>query len=206
MAPINLSDEEIAFKLSQALVSEVDVLSMEFPHRSDIYQENPRPAAVLIPLARKKDQLHIIFTKRTQTLPEHSGQVAFPGGQCDPQDYNREATALRESKEEIGLEPKDVKILGRLNDFLTVTNYQVTPIVGMIQWPYNFRISYEEVSKVFTIPFDWLAETGHYEIRKRILPPPYGKVPVIFFNEYDGEVLWGASARITLHLVNILLK
>ena len=90
---------------------------------------------MLIPFLRIEQAWHLLFTRRNSALPEHSGQVAFPGGRADPDDPDLETTALREAYEEIGLLPADVRILGRLYDFLTITNYLVTPIVGVIPWP-----------------------------------------------------------------------
>jgi hypothetical protein len=91
-----------------------------------------------------------------------------------------------------------------MRDYLTVTNYRVTPVVGVIPWPYPFRIASEEVSRVFTIPLTWLENPANHEERLRQLPAPHAPVPVIYFHPYDGEVLWGASARFTLFLINIL--
>ncbi|HEX7972912.1 MAG TPA: CoA pyrophosphatase [Anaerolineales bacterium] len=116
-----------------------------------------------------------------------------------------ETTALREAREEIGLEPGSVRLLGRLPTYLTVTNYSVTPVVGAIPWPFPMRISPEEVARVFTIPLDWLANPANHEARLRELPAPYEPVPVIYFQPYDGEVLWGASARFTLALLKAIV-
>jgi 8-oxo-dGTP pyrophosphatase MutT (NUDIX family) len=113
-------------------------------------------------------------------------------------------TALRESYEEIGLKPQDVRILGRLQDYLTITNYRVTPVVGVIPWPYELHPAEVEVSRVFTIPLDWLAQPENYAERPRQLPAPYAPAKVVYYEPYDGEVLWGASARMTLNLVRAL--
>jgi 8-oxo-dGTP pyrophosphatase MutT (NUDIX family) len=165
---------------------------------------DPRPAAVLIPFLRIEQAWHLLFTRRNSALPEHSGQVAFPGGRADPEDPDLDTTALREAYEEIGLLPADVRILGRLYDFLTITNYLVTPIIGVIPWPYPLRLSAEEVSAVFTIPLDWLADPANREERLRSLPAPYDPIPVVYFHPYGGEVLWGASATFTLALLEVL--
>ena len=163
-----------------------------------------RPAAVLIPMLRQNDGWHLLYTRRNSDLPEHSGQVAFPGGRSDPDDASPEDTALREAYEEIGLSPKDVRILGRMHDFLTVTNYLVTPVIGVIPWPYPLMLADHEVSRAFTISLAWLADPANQEIYERLLPEPYTPVPVIYYHEYDGEVLWGASARFTVRLIEVL--
>lgn len=196
-----LSEREITQRLAQAY--EVQV-APEYPELSKLLSGPPRPAAVLVPLLKKKGNWHLLLTRRNADLPEHSGQVAFPGGRADPEDGSPEQTALREAQEEIGLNPSDVRILGRMQTFLTITNYNVTPIVGVAPWPYPFRPASEEVSRVFTIPLAWLADPLNHEIQERSLPPPYDPVPVVYFKPYDGEVLWGASARLTLNLLDIL--
>jgi 8-oxo-dGTP pyrophosphatase MutT (NUDIX family) len=199
-----LGREEITQRLKRALANGKQELHLEFPALPQFLTSPPKPAAVLIPFISKPEGWQILFTRRHSDLPEHSGQVAFPGGRADPEDTSPEQTALRETYEEIGVRPQDVVILGRLQDYLTVTNYRVTPVVGVIPWPYPLRPAVEEVSRVFTIPLDWLARAENHEERQRLLPPPYAPAQVVYFQPYDGEVLWGASARMTLNLIRAL--
>jgi 8-oxo-dGTP pyrophosphatase MutT (NUDIX family) len=91
-------------------------------------------------------------------VAEHQGQVAFPGGRADPSDTTPEMTALREAHEEIGIDPTKVRILGRMQSLHTISNYVVTPIVGVIPWPVSFRLEETEVRRVFSIPLNWLAD------------------------------------------------
>jgi 8-oxo-dGTP pyrophosphatase MutT (NUDIX family) len=175
-----------------------------------------RPAAVLIPLfhASEQDRLdhvwRVLFTRRTQAVAEHQGQVAFPGGRADPGDSSPESTALREAHEEIGVDPTQGRILGCMNELRTISNYCVTPVVGVIQWPFPIIKEEIEVSRVFSIPLDWLADPLHHEIRNFTVPPPYAQLlhqqvrPVIYFQTYDNELLWGVSAQITLNFIHIL--
>ena len=202
----DLSPEEISRRLAQALLEATPEPYLEFPALPQFLTEQPRPAAVLIPFLLKNSAWHLLFTRRHSDLPEHSGQVAFPGGRADPGDPSPEHTALREAYEEIGLEPQDVHLLGRLQDYLTITNYRVTPVVGVIPWPYELHPAEVEVSRVFTIPLDWLAQPKNHEERQRLLPAPHDPAKVVYFQSYDGEVLWGASARITLNLIHALSK
>lgn len=201
-----LSAQEIAARLAKALSEQegIDESCGSFPYPSDLLPDAPRPAAVLIPLLRQDGAWHVLFTRRHAHLAEHSGQVAFPGGRADPGDGSPEGTALREAEEEIGVAPQDVRVLGRLEPFRTITNYCVTPVVGEVPWPYPLRLSPVEVSRAFTIPLGWLADPSHFEERQRELPPPFGVVGVIYFDAYHNEVLWGASARFTLRLLRVL--
>jgi 8-oxo-dGTP pyrophosphatase MutT (NUDIX family) len=166
--------------------------------------EGYRLAAVLIPLVNASGEWHLLFTRRTETLPDHKGQVAFPGGAYEPGDENLITTALREAQEEIGINPADVKILGQMDPLVSVSAYQITPFVGTIPWPYRVTPSPAEVSRVFTIPLLWLAEPGNHEEREFFHPRIAGRQNVIYFKPYDGEVLWGISARLTLDLLKTL--
>jgi 8-oxo-dGTP pyrophosphatase MutT (NUDIX family) len=196
-----LSPEEIASRLRAASLDKSDEFD-RFPE--ELFSEPPRQAAVLIPFFIDQEIWQVLFTRRTASLPEHSGQVAFPGGRADSQDELPEMTALREAKEEIGLEPGDVTVIGTLPPLRTISNYCVTPVVGLIDWPYPLSLASEEVSRVFTIPLAWLADPENRDIQLRTLPAPYSPVPVIYFKHFDGELLWGVSAQIVLNLVRAL--
>jgi 8-oxo-dGTP pyrophosphatase MutT (NUDIX family) len=200
----DLSAAEIARRLSNALGANAKDPFLEFPALPQFLTEAPRPAAVLIPFLHDGTGWQILLTRRHSDLPEHSGQVAYPGGRADPEDTSPEQTALREAYEEIGIRPVDVHILGRLQDYLTITNYRVTPVVGVIPWPYHLHPAEDEVSRIFTIPLDWLAQPENHEERLRTLPPPHLPAQVVYFHSYDNEVLWGASARMTLNLIKAL--
>ncbi len=162
-----------------------------------------RPAAVLVPLLFMDNQWSLLFTRRTETVNSHKGQVSFPGGAADEGDSSPEATALREAYEEIGLPPEHVRILGRLHSRPTISSFLITPVVGRVHLPGDFRISPDEVSRVFTIPLDWLADPANHEERPRTTPVGYYE-NIIYFQPYDGEILWGITARITLDLLEVL--
>lgn len=180
-------------------------MAIESPYPPGFLAGKPRQAAVLVPLILNGKDWQILFIRRTSNDHDpHSGQVAFPGGASDPADHGPVDTALREASEEIGLNPEDVRILGQIHDFLTVTNYQVTPIVGVIPWPYHLRLANNEVSRVFTIPLEWLADPANREDQIRHLPAPFGPVSAIFYKPYDGEILWGATARFVTRLLELL--
>lgn len=162
-------------------------------------------AAVLIPFLMKDDRWHILFIRRTQKSNDlHSGQVAFPGGHCDPNDPDPIHAAYREMCEETGVTPGDITYLGRLRDMLTITGYRITPIVGAIPWPYPLVPQPSEVSRIFSIPLEWLADPENRITKLRNRPDTEKTFPVLYYHPYDSEVLWGASARITHLLLEAL--
>jgi 8-oxo-dGTP pyrophosphatase MutT (NUDIX family) len=162
-----------------------------------------RPAAVLVPLYYHANEWHVLLTLRTEHVETHKGQVSFPGGRVDPEDKDRVDTALREAEEEIGLRREDVTVLGQLDELLTVTQYHITPIVGVFPWPYEFVLSTRELSAVFGAPLRWLADPANLETQYRepIVTGP--KIPVYYLH-YDQFTIWGATARMLLNLIEVL--
>lgn len=194
----SLTEVEIAARLEAAGHSS----------NSDGYAETDAPsdslkcAAVLVPLLRFDGEWHLLFTRRTDRVESHKGQVSFPGGACDDGETTPEQTALREAEEEIGLRPDDVRVLGRLAPMTTISSFRVTPVVGVISWPVVFRPAHAEVARVFTMPLKWLADkSNRWEFNI------FGRNhSVIFFHPYDGELLWGATARMTVEFLSVLEK
>lgn len=159
----------------------------------------PERAAVLLPLYRQGHAWHLLFIRRTEVPGDpHSGQVAFPGGRREPHDPHSIATALRETHEEIGLPPAAVRVLGALPPLHTVSRFLVTPVVGELDWPQPLAPDPEEVARIFSIPLTWLAHPDHHCIRPYPAPDHPQVRDLVFFDEYDGERLWGVTARITL--------
>jgi 8-oxo-dGTP pyrophosphatase MutT (NUDIX family) len=162
-----------------------------------------RPAAVLIPLFHDAGQWHVLLTERTHLVEDHKGQVAFPGGRVDAEDADRVATALREAEEEVGLKREHVTVLGQIDELLTVSQYRITPVVGVFPWPYAFTLQKTELSEVFTVPLRWLAEPANREVRQRQPLIPGRPIEVYYFH-YAGHTIWGVTARIILNLLEII--
>lgn len=163
-----------------------------------------RPAAVLIPLYRQDGRWNLLFTRRTETVESHRGQVSFPGGQIEPGDAGPEQAALREAEEEIGLLARDVEIIGQLSPLLTVTQFVISPVVGSFPWPYPLRANRREVASTFGVPIHWLADRSNLEVRERSPMAGGPSVPVYYFKPYGEELIWGATARLTVDLLALL--
>jgi 8-oxo-dGTP pyrophosphatase MutT (NUDIX family) len=157
-------------------------------------------AAVLVPLVFQQDEWHVLFTRRTEQVESHKGQVSFPGGACDEGETTPEQTALREAEEEIGICPAEVDVLGRLSRMVTVSSFRVSPIVGVIPFPYAFKVASVEVARVFTIPLMWLANRNNYWE----FSLGDSDKSLIAYHPYDGELLWGATARMTVNFLRTL--
>jgi 8-oxo-dGTP pyrophosphatase MutT (NUDIX family) len=159
------------------------------------------PAAVLVPIYEEHGRWSVLYTRRTETVDVHRGQVSFPGGRIDPLDHGPLEAALREADEEVGIPPEQVEILGTLGALLTVTQFEVTPVIGRIAWPCPLRLNTHEVACAFGVPLDWLADPAHVHRQQRMPPIPGREISVYSFDPYLGETIWGATARITLDLV-----
>jgi 8-oxo-dGTP pyrophosphatase MutT (NUDIX family) len=151
-------------------------------------------SAVLVPIYRRQGQYHILFTQRTERVREHKGQISFPGGARQEMDKTLLDTALRESAEEIGLAPGRVEILGELDDTITTTsNYIVTPFVGLIPWPYEFKVDGWETEAIIEVP---IAALMNKDCLRQETEVTGGQALTSYFYHYQGKVIWGATARI----------
>ncbi len=200
--PARLSAGEIRARLAQPSLVEYPFISGESMVGN--FPGSIREASVLVPFYQDGGQWQLVFIRRTETVGNHKGQVAFPGGGAEPGDISGEATALREAWEEIGLRPEDVRLLGNLKPFNSHSGFRITPYVGIIPWPYPLKISNDEVSRVFSIPLAWLARPENHYIGEFISLPGREPRKVYYFLPFDGEILWGISAGICITLLTIL--
>jgi 8-oxo-dGTP pyrophosphatase MutT (NUDIX family) len=150
-------------------------------------------AAVVVPLFNKEGSCHILFTRRTEEVKHHKGQISFPGGAFDEEDGDLRKTALRETFEEIGLKEKDVRIIGTLDDIVTSTKFVVTPFVGYFSYPYPFRLSQREIDELIEVPLSFLFDPACFTARE---PVEGGPREVVFTYQYGKHAIWGATARI----------
>lgn len=155
--------------------------------------EGMRPAAVLIPFFFKNQSPHLLFTRRSDDLEHHSGEISFPGGMVEPEDQDLSVTALRETEEEMGIAPEDVQLLGELDDFVSIHGYRVTPFVGIYSWPYPYRVATEEIAEILEVPL------GHFlnpDIHRKEDWRHKGRTYPIHFYRYENQDIWGLTAAI----------
>lgn len=158
------------------------------------------PAAVLIPLIERDGRVHLLMEKRPENLTTHKGQVSFPGGACEPGDADAVATALREAHEEVGLEPADVEVFGAIDDFVTVTRFRVTPVVGRIPDGYLYRPQAAEVEALLEPPWELFVT----EPPGRSLMEHDGQAFEVVTYPFEDYQIWGATARMTRSLVELV--
>jgi len=158
-------------------------------------------AAVLVPLVERGGP-HLIFAKRTDRVGTHRGQISFPGGTIDPADPSPLDAALRESEEEVGLPRTAVEPLGALDDTETfATQFVITPWVGVVREPVVWRPDGEEIEEVIEVPFASLVERANFRVEHWERD---GVVRPVYFYDWGGEVIWGATARIVKHYLDLV--
>jgi 8-oxo-dGTP pyrophosphatase MutT (NUDIX family) len=167
-------------------------------------QEDLVPAAVLVPLVRHPEGLSVLLTQRTPHLHHHGGQISFPGGRMEDADTSPEAAALRETEEEIGLAPAGVDILGRLDDYVTVTGFHVTPVVALVEPPLDLNLDPFEVAEVFQVPLTFIMDVANHQRRSRITDQ--GLERWFYAIDYEGRVIWGATAAMLVNLQETLAE
>ena len=158
------------------------------------------PSAILLPIYKKQGQYHILFIKRTETVKEHKGQIAFPGGTYEERDRALVDTALRECSEEIDLMADEVEILGELDDEISQSsNYIISPFVALIPWPYQLKVDGEETEEIIEVPVSALLD-------KSCLRQEIQDDKVVTSYHYQGRVIWGATARILNQFLDIFAQ
>lgn len=171
--------------------------------RGEAYGNTLSPAAVLIPIIECHQSLHVLFTVRSQQLNKHAGQISFPGGRKETSDIDAAAAALRESFEEINLSANQVTLLGTLNDYVTSTGFQVTPVVGLVDSAFVPQCHLDEVSATLVVPLHFLMNPANYELQTR---KEQNQQRSFYSLTYQGHFIWGATAAMLFGLYEALLS
>lgn len=159
-----------------------------------------KPAAVLIPLVQRAS-LTLLLTQRPLHMKHHPGQISFPGGRVEASDTDAIATALRETQEEIGLARKHIEIIGTLPAYHTVTNYAVTPVVALVQPPFDLTLDANEVADAFEVPLEFLLDPANHEKRSRAW---FGRERHFYAMPHGDKFIWGATAAMLRNLYHFL--
>jgi 8-oxo-dGTP pyrophosphatase MutT (NUDIX family) len=157
-------------------------------------------AAVLAPVIERENEDHLLFTRRSDDLGKHPGQMSFPGGGAEPEDETILATALREAHEEIGLRPAEADVVGQLDDIRTITEYAVTPFVARVP-DREYEGDGIEVAEIVVLPLSGLLDPENYEYERRD-HPYYGDIVIHYFH-VNGYTVWGATGRILVQLLEL---
>ena len=166
-----------------------------------------RPASVLVPIVDRSEESPagptVLFTRRAAHLKDHSGQVSFPGGRVAPEDPSPEATALREAREEIGLDPGRVELLGRMPEYLTRTGFRITPVVGVLTPPFELKRDANEVDEIFEVPLAFLLDPANHQRQSREWQ---GELRWFYAMPYRQHYIWGATAGMVVNLQRFLAQ
>ena len=159
-----------------------------------------RPAAVLVPLVRREPGITVLLTQRTEDMPSHAGQIAFPGGRKQQEDADARATALRETEEEVGLSRTFVQVIGAVDPYRTGTGYEITPVVGIVTPGFTIHADPREVADVFEVPLSHFLDAQNHRIDSRIFQ---GRERRFYAMPYGDRYIWGATAGMlkNLHFV-----
>jgi 8-oxo-dGTP pyrophosphatase MutT (NUDIX family) len=168
---------------------------------SEADRQRARPAAVLIPVVEREAGLGLLLTRRHEEI-SFPGHLCFPGGRCDPGDADATATALRESHEEIDLEPSQVEVLGELGGYVSKNGFHITPVVGLVRPPLNLSPHPREVEEILEIPLDFALRSDSYRLARR--DPEAGWA--VYFLEYEEAVVTGPTISLLMGFYEELLE
>lgn len=160
-----------------------------------------RQAAVMVPLVPREDGIRVLLTQRTAHLSDHACQVSFPGGRVEPDDENREHTALRETEEEIGLAGRHINVLGRLQDYEIPSGFRITPVVGWVEPPFEVTPDPFEVAAIFEAPLECFLDPDRYQRRDFNFEGRHRHYMAI---PYEGRYIWGATAAMLYNLCRMI--
>ena len=164
------------------------------PGHARLIRSGPlRDAAVLIPIVDRGPEATVLLTKRAETLRDHTGQVAFPGGRIDPEDVTPERTALREADEEIGLAGSYVDVIGRMPDYVFGSGYRIAPVLSVVRPGFHLHLNPDEVDAAFEVPLRFLMDPANHVVGSRF----WGEREWFFYDmPYQDRRIWGVTAGI----------
>lgn len=172
--------------------------------KSRIVDASRKLAAILVPIYYKDGEYYILFTKRTEQVTYHKGEISFPGGACEEQDETLAHTALRECAEEIGLTMGIDKLLGELDDTITISSgFIISPFVATIPWPHSFKANPTETKAIIEVPISALLDKNYWHHETSILD---GQPVTSYFYHYQDNIIWGATARILNQFLDIFAR
>jgi 8-oxo-dGTP pyrophosphatase MutT (NUDIX family) len=160
-----------------------------------------RAAAVLVPLVDRVGVLSVLLTQRTENMPSHAGQIAFPGGRRQAEDDSLVITALRETEEEVGIDRSFVEVVGAIDTYVTRTGYAVTPVVGFVRPAFTLKPDPREVADIFEVPLDFFLDPANHHVHSRTWQ---GRERRYYAMPYGERYVWGATAGMIKNLYHIL--
>ena len=159
-----------------------------------------REAAVLVPVMEIEDEYHFLLTRRTETVQTHKGQISFPGGMREGEEELLH-TAIRETFEEVGIPEDNIEVLGRFHDYISITEYRVTPYVAFLHGPFTIRPQVHEVAEVLQVPFETFLDPSLLRIGKTEFEQ---KDVNVYYYSYGAHQIWGLTARIIKEFLETL--
>ena len=165
------------------------------------FPKDPAPAAVLFPLVDRPDGLTVLLTQRASQMARHAAQIAFPGGRVDDTDADMAGAALREAREEIGLDAARVRVFGYLPDHVVISGFRVTPVLGLVSPPFSLELNPHEVAGVFEVPLGHVLDSANHKAR---LLKVGDEEMLLYDIPWEGQNIWGATAGMLLTFVRML--
>jgi 8-oxo-dGTP pyrophosphatase MutT (NUDIX family) len=175
------------------------------PHADHLRAEvgQLREAAVLLPIIDRSDEFTLLLTQRTQHLSSHAGQISLPGGSRDPEDMTPVDTALRETREEVGILPEEVSVVGAMDGYETRTGFLITPIIGIVAPDYTLNPSTDEVEEVFEVPLAFLLDPENHKKHSREFKGVRYHFHAMPYHDY---YIWGATAAMLKNFYQLLME